>query len=70
MTAASVALGLRAKYPLQAARALAFHRFLSWTQSGVAWGEWLLMPEEKRVRHLTFWTEVCRDLDKEPSNVC
>ena len=56
MTAAAVALGLRAKYPLQAARALAFRRWM------LAWG--MGAKPKGRVRY-TFWLAVCLDLDKE-----
>lgn len=58
MTAASVALGLRAKYPLQAARALAFRRWM------LAWG--MGAKPKGRVRY-TFWLAVCMDLDTEPT---
>lgn len=59
MTAASVALGLRAKYPLQAARAKAFRRWM------LAWGMGAAMPRDPR--RFVFWLMVCRDLDKEPT---
>ena len=60
MTAASVALGLRARYPLQAARAKAFHRWLKAagpTLSG--------RDHPTRTR---FWLAVCFALDAEPTN--
>lgn len=63
MTAQSVAFGLTAKYPLQAARAKAFHRWLRWMGP---WDEPRTM-DEKRVRHLTFWTQVCKVLDTQGS---
>lgn len=66
MTAQAVAFGLRTKYPLQAARALAFHRWLYWM------GPWdgTRVIDERRTTRLTFWTEVCRALDTELSHVC
>ncbi len=66
MTAAAIAMGLRSRYPLQAARAKAFHRYLR------AMGPWDATPERDAVRahKLTMWTMVCVLLDKEPINVC
>lgn len=66
MTAQSVALGLRARYPIQAAKAKAFRRYLR------AMGPWDATPQRDAVRahKLTFWTMVCLLLDKEPNNVC
>lgn len=61
MTAQSVALGLRAKYPLQAARAKAFRKWM------LAWGANVYRRAPSH-RYL-FWLNVCLTLDKEPVNV-
>lgn len=62
MTATAIALGLRTRYPLQAARGLAFRRWM------LAWGMELAGP--RRPKRFVFWLCVCRLLDKEPINVC
>jgi hypothetical protein len=51
---------------MQAARAKAFHRWLYWM------GPWdgTRVIDARRTTRLTFWTEVCRALDTEPSHVC
>lgn len=59
MTAAAVALRLRSKYPLQAAKSKALHRWM------LAWG--MGTKPKGRERYL-FWTAVCIGLDTEPTH--
>ena len=68
MTAQAIAMGLRARYPLQAARAKAFRKYLLWMEYSVR-PIWDDAYEAKRAKRLTFWTAVCMDLDKEPLDV-
>lgn len=71
MTAQSIALGLRSKYPLPAARAKAFRKYLQWMgPSAMGRASWDAAFDEKRSRRLTLWTQVCLALDTEPSDVC
>lgn len=59
MTAQSVALGLRARYPIQAAKAKAFRRYL--LAMGLA--DRTGAEDARRAKRLTFWTRVCFALE-------
>lgn len=56
MTAQAVALGLRTKYPLQAAKAKAFRKWME---------AWAMGTKPKGSERYLFWTAVCIGLDTE-----
>lgn len=59
MTPARIADGLRSRYPLQAARAKAFRRYL--LAMGLA--DRTGAEDARRATRLTFWTRVCYALE-------